>query len=63
MNPAIPSKINPAIGSTHAYAYTFSRLIFVEGEYEGIGHCALGYVDGEYPAAPARKENRVFYVK
>ena len=30
MNPAIPSKINPAIGSTHAYAYTFSRLIFVE---------------------------------
>ena len=35
----------------------------IDEEYEGIGHCALGYVDGEYPTAPARKENRVFYVK
>ena len=35
----------------------------VTGEYEGIGHCALGYIDGEYPAEPARKENRVYYVK
>ena len=41
----------------------FLKSLCVEGEYEGIGHCALGYVDGEYPAAPARKENRVFYVK
>ena len=41
----------------------FLKSLGVEGEYEGIGHCALGYVDGEYPAAPARKENRVFYVK
>mgnify|MGYP002621017687 CR=1 FL=1 len=41
----------------------FLKSLSVEGEYEGIGHCALGYVDGEYPAAPARKENRVFYVK
>lgn len=32
-------------------------------EYEGIGHCALGFVDGEYPDASARKENRVFYVR
>ncbi len=35
----------------------------IEGEYEGIGHCILGYVDGEYPQAPDRKENRVFYVE
>ena len=41
----------------------FLKSLGVEGECEGIGHCALGYVDGEYPAAPARKENRVFYVK
>ena len=41
----------------------FLKSLGIEGEYEGIGHCALGYVDGEYPAAPARKENRVFYVK
>lgn len=32
------------------------------GEFEGIGHCALGYVDGELPLAAPRKENRVFYV-
>lgn len=35
----------------------------IEDEYEGIGHCALGYIDGEYPETPARKENRVFYIK
>lgn len=32
----------------------------IEGDYEGIGHCALGYWDGEKPAAPARREGRVF---
>lgn len=35
----------------------------IEEEYEGIGHCALGYIDGEYPKTPARKENRVFYIR
>lgn len=35
----------------------------IEGEYEGIGHCAIGYIDGENPPAPARKDNRVFYIK
>ena len=35
----------------------------LEGEYEGIGHCILGYTDGEYPAPPERKTGRVFYVK
>ncbi len=34
----------------------------LEGEFEGIGHCALGYVDGELPPAAKRKENHVFYV-
>ena len=32
-------------------------------EYEGIGHCALGYVDGEYPQPPKRKENWVYYIR
>lgn len=41
----------------------FLKSLGIEEEYEGIGHCALGYVDGEYPKAPAIKENRVFYVK
>jgi hypothetical protein len=35
----------------------------LEGEFEGIGHCALGYVDGELPQAAPRKENHVFYVE
>ena len=35
----------------------------IEGEYEGVGHCILGYVDGPVPQAAARKANRVFYVK
>ena len=35
----------------------------VEGEWEGIGHCAIGYIDGEVPQAAKRKEDRVFYVE
>lgn len=35
----------------------------IEGDYIGVGHCILGYMDGALPEAPARKENRVFYVK
>lgn len=35
----------------------------IEGDYEGIGHCALGYAAKE-PAEPApRKENYVYYIK
>ena len=39
------------------------KSLGIEGDYEGIGHCALGYADGETPKAAARKENRVFYIK
>ena len=35
----------------------------IEGDYEGIGHCVLGYVDGEEPKAMPRKENYVYCVK
>jgi len=38
------------------------KSLGIEGEYEGIGHCILGYVDGEYPSVPVRKANRVYYV-
>ena len=34
----------------------------IEGEYEGIGHCILGYPDMEKPDAPERKDGRVFYI-
>ncbi len=42
---------------------TFLKKLGIEGEYEGIGHCALGYVDGEYPAMLPRKEDWVYYVE
>ena len=32
----------------------------VEGDYEGIGHCAVGYWDCEKPEPPARRDGRVF---
>ena len=35
----------------------------VEGEWEGIGHCAVGYIDGEIPQAAERKPNRVFWAE
>ena len=35
----------------------------IADEWEGIGHLALGFVDGELPAAHPIKENRVFYVE
>ena len=36
--------------------------IGVEGEWEGIGHCAIGYIDGDIPKAAPRKENRVYFI-
>ena len=33
----------------------------IEGEWEGIGHCAVGYIDGEIPKAADRKPGRVFW--
>lgn len=35
----------------------------ITGDYVGIGHCALGYIDGEEPKAAPRKENWVYYAK
>lgn len=35
----------------------------VEGEWEGIGHCAVGFMDGELPKPPARKEGRVYWIE
>lgn len=35
----------------------------IEGDYEGIGHCALGYAAEEPKDAAARKENYVYYIK
>ncbi len=35
----------------------------IEGDFEGIGHCILGYADGEEPAAKPRKENYVYWIE
>ena len=35
----------------------------IEGDYEGIGHCVLGYPASKVPDAKPRKENYVYYVK
>lgn len=38
------------------------KSLGIEGEYEGIGHCVLGYVDGEYPKAAPRKDNWIYFI-
>ncbi len=35
----------------------------VQGEWEGIGHCAVGYIDGEPPKPAPRKEGRAFWIE
>lgn len=35
----------------------------VEGEYEGIGNCILGYADCPAPEARPRKENYVYHIR
>lgn len=35
----------------------------IEGDYEGIGHCVLGYTDGDEPNASKRKDSYVYYVE
>lgn len=39
------------------------KSLGIEGDYEGIGHCILGYADGEEPKVALRKENYVYYVE
>ena len=38
------------------------KSLGIEGNYEGIGHLILGYVDGEKEAAAPRKDNYVYYI-
>ena len=39
------------------------KSLGIDEAYEGIGHCIVGYADGDTPAPAERKENRVFYIK
>ena len=38
------------------------KSLGIEGDYEGIGHCILGYPDGDYPQPAERKGKRVYYI-
>ena len=38
------------------------KQLGIKGEYEGVGHCILGYADGEKAKAADRKENRVYWL-
>lgn len=37
------------------------KKLGIEGEYEGIGHCVIGYAD-ETPEAAPRKEGRIYWL-
>lgn len=41
----------------------FLKKLGIEGNYEGIGHCAIGYAAEPVNAPAPRKENYVYYVK
>ena len=40
----------------------FLQKLGIEGEYEGIGNCVIGYPD-VVPEQKPRKENRVYYIE
>lgn len=39
------------------------RSLGVEGEYEGVGHCVVGYAADTLPQPAPRKEGRVFWAE
>ena len=39
------------------------KQLGIKGDYEGIGHCVLGYPDGPLPAEKARKDHYIYYAE
>lgn len=39
------------------------KSLGIEGDYEGIGNCILGYSDDPKPATKPRKENYAYWIK
>ena len=39
------------------------KSLGIEGDWEGVGYCILGYADGEKPGTLPRKPNRVYVVE
>ena len=44
------------------YGKNLLKSLGIDGEWEGIGHCLLGYADGPLPEARPRKDGWVHYV-
>ena len=38
------------------------KSLGIQGEWEGVGHCILGYPDMQKPEPPVRKDGRVYYI-
>ena len=38
------------------------KSLGIEGNWEGIGHCILGYTDGDEPKAAPRQDKRVYTI-
>ena len=45
------------------YGKKLLEKLGIEGEWEGIGHCVVGYIDGEAPAPAPRREGRIFWAE
>jgi nitroreductase len=39
------------------------KSLGIEGEYEGVGHLALGYADGDWSQTKPRKDGWAYYIK
>ena len=39
------------------------KALDIEGDYEGIGHCCVGFTDGDEPEARPRRSGRVFWAE
>ena len=39
------------------------KSLGISGDYEGIGHCTLGYAAEPAKEAPARKDDYVYFIK
>lgn len=45
------------------YGKDLLKKLGIEGEWEGIGHCVIGYPDGDLPEAKDRKPDRVYFIE
>ena len=45
------------------YWKDFLKKQGIEGDYEGIGNCVIGYPDGDIPPAKDRLDKRVYWVE